>query len=243
MQWKVKAGLVCASFFFSGTALGAGMTLQFLEKKYKALAEEEIESAKKFLSMKYKTGDFASPVDLVEEKAVDITESLVERLQYAPKSQNDLVVNGRPVQEIVTNVYASLQFDFERESKKRENNRPYIITVDQFLANPEGHEQVTVEWTGFHLMVPDVRHGGMSVDVDEVDENHLHQFGYGSGDENIVYIRNDELERDYEILKETRDPEESLEHSFEPFMRRATEKEKKAYRRRQRERGEPDDDD
>ena len=36
---------------------------------------------------------------------------------------------------------------------------------------------------------------------DAVGEMNLHRFGHGSGDNNVVYIRNDRLENDFIVLR------------------------------------------
>lgn len=86
--------------------------------------------------------------------------------------------------------------------KLKDLGEPYVVHVDEFV--DEALEDYDVFcWTYFagdHQMVDETDNLVMAFE-DHVGEGKL-RFGHGSGDPNVVYIRNDELKCEYEILRD-----------------------------------------
>lgn len=88
-------------------------------------------------------------------------------------------------------------WNYEEELKKRTPYAPYIIHKDEFYSEEAGYTQSTlVYYAGDDIMA----------DEDETPVfNHESVtgslwFGHGSGDKNVVYVRNDKRKAEYEIL-------------------------------------------
>lgn len=83
--------------------------------------------------------------------------------------------------------------------------RPYIITVTQFMTDGI-HEDNKVSLLYFEedgQLVDD--HETLIPEFDNsVGENNLQHFGLGSKDRNALYIRNEKLECDFEIIRDAR---------------------------------------
>jgi hypothetical protein len=83
----------------------------------------------------------------------------------------------------------------------RDITKPYVITREEYLDNEPDNEQLAFTyWTGDGILVDDRQEYNPIDDVDGVagDENLLH-FGYGSRDNNIVYIRNMVADPPYDL--------------------------------------------
>lgn len=101
--------------------------------------------------------------------------------------------------EVYVNVFKSSddQWDYEAELAVRNENAPYVIHRDEFVLEEMGYEQTTVTYyAGDDIMtdvndVPIYNHASMI---------HPLKFGHGSGDQNVVYIRNESLELEWEVL-------------------------------------------
>lgn len=93
-------------------------------------------------------------------------------------------------------------WDYDKEIVKREENNdfPYVIHVDEYTRNDLGFRQETLTY----YQQDDV--------LADVNDNAIHNwpkltgeltFGYGSGSPNVVYIRNEPLRHEWEILLHT----------------------------------------
>ncbi len=88
-------------------------------------------------------------------------------------------------------------WSYELEVKKRTVDEPYILHRDEFFAEEKDYTQSTFTY-----------YAGDDIMVDEEDKpvyNHLDitgplKFGHGSSDPNVVYIRNDKRNAEYEIV-------------------------------------------
>jgi hypothetical protein len=88
-------------------------------------------------------------------------------------------------------------WDYEREMARRDPEEPYVIHMDEFLENESGYSQTTVEYyQGDDTMA----------DENDVPIDHYQaifgflKFGHGSNSRHTVYIRNDRLQAEYEVL-------------------------------------------
>ncbi len=102
--------------------------------------------------------------------------------------------------EVVTHsIFANDDDDwnYAREVKKRTPAEPYVIHKDEFYSDEKGYLQSTL-----------IYYSGDNILCDEDDTpvyNHDRVtgpllFGHGSGDPNVVHIRNDNRKSEYEIL-------------------------------------------
>lgn len=128
----------------------------------------------------------------------DIPDNIVKNPRMDPR---DIVVVEQP--NIITNVFAGTddEWDYEAELSTRFADIPYVIHKDEFYADEMGYGQTTLTYyEGDDILVdekeiPIHNHSGV------VGEALM--FGHGSGDKNVVYIRNERLGGDYEILRDT----------------------------------------
>lgn len=105
--------------------------------------------------------------------------------------------------EETRNVFADPTFDLEEEMKHRTEDRPYIITHDEFYAADLNYD--TQQLTYYELDDTLVNERDTPIDDKDniVGDEHLTRFGSGSKDKNIVHVRNDKLATDYEITRST----------------------------------------
>lgn len=104
-------------------------------------------------------------------------------------------------------------WDYDTELAERKNAVFYVIHKDEFMENESEYEQETLTYyVGDGIMAdqhdaPIYNHTGLMGDL---------PFGHGSSDNNVVYIRNDAIRREWEVLKHTgRFEFEILGHSIE----------------------------
>jgi hypothetical protein len=94
-------------------------------------------------------------------------------------------------------------WDAEAEEAQRRPEAPYVISFEEFNENTYEHSQSTITY----YMGDDVLADEKDQLIDDVESvvgtDNLARFGHGSRDPNVVYIRNERLEADYEVTRST----------------------------------------
>lgn len=128
---------------------------------------------------------------------------------------------------VFTNQHAD--WDYDEEVSKRNKSAPYIIHEDEYISSESEYRQETLTYyQGDDIMAdptdtPIYNHHGIIGEL---------LFGHGSNDPGVVYVRNDQLEIEWEILLHTgsfeqevlglqleRLNEKELRHSVQKFRR------------------------
>lgn len=99
------------------------------------------------------------------------------------------------------NTFTDDGFDLEHEKQFRTEDKPYIITHDEYFAAERDYETASLTYFEVDDTLVDERDQPIEETDPIVGDEHLARFGSGSKDKNIVYIRNDRLGIDYEITK------------------------------------------
>ncbi len=127
---------------------------------------------------------------IVETTAqVDLEDGSVEVTQ---KETSNIFLNGNPV---------DADFDPEVEAEKRSAGKPYIITEDEFMTNANEDEEISCTYYAADDTLTD--HKDKTIDDIEgnVGEANLKQFGRGSNDRNMLFVRNEAKGTIYEIAR------------------------------------------
>jgi hypothetical protein len=117
-------------------------------------------------------------------------------------------------------------WDFDKEVANRGRGKPYVIHEEEFIANEredDGYKQETLTYYVKDNVMADPLDKGMCGAL---------LWGHGANSDSIVYIRNEEIRHEWEILKhegsfveetqglrEIDEAEESLQHSVGKFRR------------------------
>lgn len=124
------------------------------------------------------------------DEVTDIQEPLNVVKEHRPPAET-IVSAGLPVMEAPV-------------VRKPGEGEPYIISVDQFMANEEDYDQITLTYYSDDQQLAD-DHDSLVNDVDRsVGNANLNHFGQGSGNSDIVYVRNEHREVDFEIIRDDR---------------------------------------
>lgn len=214
---------------FGGAAIGAGATYLVLKKRYEAQTEEEIASVREAylkrlndLEAEYEHLDRmmvpAPPPDLKVTPGVPM-ERVVPSTEQLYKAYNKISPNPETVEELKETVeglsYSRKEETVKEETEKtiaesgykylaedRDVNTPYVIPVQAYMDGEELYNQFTFTY-----------YAGDKTLVNEADEvvedingvvgfHNLDKFGEESGNTDTVYIRNDRLESEYELLRD-----------------------------------------
>lgn len=185
----IKDYIIKGVIFGVGFIAGVVVTNKVVDEKYRKLAEEEIESVREVYKSKEK-----------REKEID------EEVEVMASENKELFNNSikKAMRIIKTSGYDVDTYDTDKDNeydnKRKEApdmSQPYVISPNEL-----GESDYPIMTLMYH--VPD---GIVSNDDDKIVSNveeligsdfHTH---FGEYEEDSVYVRNDEMEIDYEILK------------------------------------------
>lgn len=199
--------------FVLGAASGSLATWKLIEKKYKDIAQEEIDSVKDTFS-KMKKNEYPDKLeDYPDFEEFDDSDDS-DDVEEEPKPEQKIDRNNKP--DIVE--YAKILSETgytnyaERQDKKEkkgvepvEDERPYVISPDEF-GEKDGYENVTLTYYADGVLTD--YFDNVISNVDEVvGFDSLDHFGEYEDD--VVFVRNEKMETDYEILRDLRDFNES----------------------------------
>lgn len=165
------------------------------KKKYERLADIEVESVKKTLEEHYKKKESIpeiSPPEKVEESNKPLDEEIEEYRDYSGRYSTEANRGDRIVGTPVT---------IEKKLTKEEvgHDGPYIISDRDYK---ESHyEAKTVYYFKDKIVADDDYNELIDVD-DRIGDENLVRLSAAKDD--YIYVRNDELEIDYEILIDER---------------------------------------
>lgn len=211
-----------------GAAGGAFFMERRLRTKYERMAEEEIDAMRDHFRARLVAKEVKPELSDLGKK--------VEDLGYRPPAETPgpAVIEAEvadptavePEDFETRNVFDGhpddIPWDAELELQNRSRNEgPYVIHVD------ERHERNYTESTLTYYAGDDVLCDEKDRIIEDQEQvvgvENLDRFGHGSNDANIVYIRNDDLAIEVEVIKSERTYAEDVHgmtHGVQPRPRR-----------------------
>lgn len=170
--------------FIVGTAIGSFVTWKIVKDKYAKIAQEEIDSVKEVFGKRateetHESEDKKEDVAAAARHKVDICEYAKILNEEGYSSENDEKKGGE-----------------EPMAKER---KPYVITPEEFSNGGYNVESLT-------YYADDVLTDDWGVVVEDPDELVGEDFAshFGEYEDDSVFVRNDEKQLDYEILRDLR---------------------------------------
>lgn len=160
--------------FAAGVAIGSAVTWKLVKDKYKKLADEEIASVKEIWSKKHPT---------------------VEDIAAQPKQTHVDYAERKTAREII------LENKYSDKKEEEDYMDKYVISPEEFSESELPSESLTYWADG---IVTD--EANCVMDEDDIEEtigsdalNH-----FGEYEDDSVFVRNETLDEEYEILMDTR---------------------------------------
>jgi hypothetical protein len=208
--------LVMATTAATTAAVTYKIASKRIEAAYALRIEEELETTRKFYATFHEKPSIEK---LVKDAGLPVIEDVelpedprpdLEITGKSQKTQYNKVVkqyagnddpNSETVVEIpeeVHNIFEATNMVPQDEVDSRDASKPYVITQDEFVESE--YPADTLTYYAEDAVLADSQ--GMPFDnVDRlVGEANLQRFGAGSGDPRIVYVRNEAIDQDWEIV-------------------------------------------
>lgn len=206
-----------------GFTVGSKVMEKRLKTKYSKLAEEEISEMREHYQQKMVAVEPKPPLDKVMKERyseVELQAIKETNAQFPPEDEVEEGVVVQTVEETTqVNVFDLEDWNYAAEIAKRDPEVPYIIHVDEFTQNEPDHDQLTYTY----YEVDDVLADQQENTIDDMDAviglGNLGRWGHGSNDENIVYIRNEEMSTDFEVVRDrgsfAEETRRNIRHSYD----------------------------
>jgi hypothetical protein len=173
--------------FAMGAVLGMFVTAVYLNDKHRRFLEEETEYFERIIE------NIKSRLDKEDTK-----EDLVPFIEDAPKDENKVLVMSKDRYKKVIKNYRE-ESEFPREEDIIE--KPYVITFEEFCEGYDNHDKITINYYKADDTLADENEEIIDDVESLIGEESLSRFGDGSEDPNVVYVRNERMAIDYEIIK------------------------------------------
>lgn len=184
-----KSIIGVVSFIF-GAAVGSFITQELVKKKYERIAQEEIESVKELYKAKENTSGIRqgiiegtnNPNKEFKEKIQHISDKIMRDYKRVLKDQK----------------YSN---DTANDNSERSNSvEPYVISPEEF-GEVEDYDKVSFTYYADGVLADEYDEVVENVDEIVGEESLTH---FGEYEDDSVFVRNDKLKCDYEILLDQR---------------------------------------
>lgn len=201
-----------------GLAVGVGTGYFVAKRRMEALMElrlqEEVASVKAAFNRGTKAAMFGS-FESESAAAVDPQEQILALDQEAIEAQFQakfgrtskegegfVLTEDDVVKEGTVNIFDQAPILVAGYPNPDDENAPYLITVDQFHQEHDDYDKNSIVYYAGDLVLADETEAEIHDIPNTVGADFMEHFGDMSGDENIVYYRNDRLSIDFEISRD-----------------------------------------
>lgn len=173
--------------FIAGLTIGGAssyfLTRKILQKEFDLELQEQIDDVKRYYKLLRKEGDFSSP-ETVKPSYNDVVKSYQFEEPQDPANE-----------EIQKNI---------------DTDEPTIISLEEFMEERTDLDKITLTYYEGDDVLCDDRDVAIHEFEKSIGNEALTKFGHLSKDPNVVYVRNEKNETDYEIIKDHRSFSEAV---------------------------------
>lgn len=224
--------LISAIMFTTGAAIGSLVTWKVVETKYSRIAQEEIDSVKeeykRVMDLRRKEVELCRKASSVsqndseeetndeyypDDDERDFTHSEQEQIDYYK-----LISKYHGTGDTIEGVDEPEEVDYGKEGDEGSEdlvqfvNGPYVISPEEFGDEP-GFNSQALDYFADGVLADG---WGVELDLDEtIGEDAIKHFGEYVDD--IVYVRNERTEIDYEVTRDPRTYEEAVRTNPNPY--------------------------
>ena len=208
----MKHNLLTNVFIFTvGALAGSAVTYKLLKDKFEQMAQEEIDSMKIALGRTagMELGDYISSEkpeeDEDNEEYIEEESARCEEYREAVLSGSTIAPSNPDLKEYAANIASQNYAQYsetngaEEDEEEMANTSPYVIPPEEF-SELDGYDTSSLLYHADGVVV-EMMTGAVIEHPEELVGEGFEQH-FGEYEEDSVFVRNDELKCDYEILKD-----------------------------------------
>lgn len=186
--------------FAAGAVIGSLVAWKLTKTKYEKIMIEEEQSLREYYNKKVK---------VIEDTATDLHDSyqrredaLRKKLEEETEKEPEIVQDMDELHDKEFNRYAEILKDHKYSHEEPcfdagTNDKPYVVSPDEF-GEADGYDIITLNYYADGVVADDwndpIEDIGATIGEDFASH-------YGEYEEDVVYVRNDRLKVEYEILR------------------------------------------
>lgn len=211
IKFAVLGGLIGAA---AGGIIGYQVAYKRLETKFEKIAEDEIDEMREHFRARMIAREEKPDLDAAAEE-------IKKREGYVP--QDEAAVPPAPAEPETKNVFEERRdsapepgpaWDPVAEAAARKPGVPYVIQKEEYgEKEDDGISTTTLTYYAGDDVLADAKDKPVDDQDAVVGVANLDKFGHGSGDSEVVFIRNEELGLDVEVVKSSKTFAEEV-HGF-----------------------------
>lgn len=185
----------------AGAAIGSAITWKVVTTKYEKIVQEEINSVKEEFKRLYEEPEAVAEVEVQNEEENEVIET--EEDVFEPTDDEVFEYHN------ISSMYRSSENDEDENDEEGGEddldeapyiNGPYVISPDDFRCSPPGYNAQALDYYSDGVLADS---WGTKLDIEEtIGEDSLNHFGEYADD--ILYVRNERKEIDYEVTYDLR---------------------------------------
>ena len=175
--------------FVLGAAVGSVATWQYTKKKYERIAQEEIDSVKEIFSKRESAAEVEIVTPEPQTAKVGKPEEKPDITEYAARLEREGYTN-----------YSNVSAGEKKEEQEAMEMKPYVISPEEF-GEFEDYERISLSYYADQILADEDDEKVEDVDNVVGLESLAH---FGEYEDDSVFVRNDRLKCDYEILLDQR---------------------------------------
>lgn len=194
-----------------GGILGGVVTYLSVKRTFDLRLDQEVANVKRHYALIRKDPETVKifgnsenqpPTDPIGE-VVEQGRAFIQDLGYSGSSEESDEPDSdgdQPEEDTVFNAFDIK--DSTEETYEKIEGAPYIISSEDFYNSENDFDKITVSYYEGDDTLVDEREQPINDPEPVVGNRHLSMFGFKSDDPNIVYVRNERLSTDFEIMYE-----------------------------------------
>lgn len=175
--------------FVLGAAVGSVATWQYTKKKYERIAQEEIDSVKEIFSKRESAAEVEIVTPEPQTAKIGKPEEKPDITEYAARLEREGYTN-----------YSNVSAGEKKEEQEAMEMKPYVISPEEF-GEFEDYERISLSYYADQILADEDDEKVEDVDNVVGLESLTH---FGEFEDDSVFVRNDRLKCDYEILLDQR---------------------------------------
>lgn len=230
---RIRAINFSVAAFIGGAVIGGGVAYVVAERmlrlKYEAMAEEEIATMREHFrrqmvarEKKPDLGDLGKVIETAKYGTAEEKPAPAAEDEGSPRAvRPPVAVRNVFDEKLATEKDKNDGWDYEDELALRDISKPHVIHEDE--RGEGGLDMINMTW----YEADDVLCNDEDVIIEDrerlIGDENLDKFGHGSGDRNIVFVRNIEMGFEAEIIKSPHSYAEEvagIKHSAEDHFSR-----------------------
>lgn len=192
----MKSTLNKVIIFAIGAAIGSLVAWKLTKTKYEKIMIEEEQSLREYYNKKTKVyEDSANTLhDYYNDRLKEIDEK-EKKMEEDKKTEESKIVND--LRERYAEVLKDHKYSIDEPCYEGGQDRPYVVTPEEF-GNADEYDIISLNYYADGIVSDD---WGDKIEDLEATVGEDFASHYGEYEEDAVYIRNDRLKVEYEVLK------------------------------------------